>query len=263
MRFRPIRDNLRKNGPCNHFPGKLLPSRKLGLFCLSCAGLPQNKNRKSGLTAVIPKDRVVDLTWTMGVRQPSGRWMRPFALNLQRTVIPMKMKKIVIGLLGLAVVAAGVPQVQAWCCWRRCCCKYSTYICCKPYNAFTPCCYGSICCNGCCPMQFSCGGCSSPCCPSPCCGPTIVSSNCCDGGWGHPVEPAPFAPGYQPMPAPGPGPAPNWVPPAPVPMVGQAPMWNMPAVQQTGYFPGYYPSYQPQAYWSTMPVAAPSYWYGR
>jgi len=207
------------------------------------------------------QDWVVDLTGTMGLRQPAGRWMRPFALNLQRTVIPMKMKKIAIALLGLAVVAAGVPQVQALCCWRRCCCKYSTYICCKPYNAFSPVCCGSICCTGCCPMQ-----CCSPCCPPPCCGPTVVSSNCCEGDVGS------FAPRYippQPLPAPTMPPAPNWVPPAPAPMMSQAPMWNMAAVQQAGYYPGYYPyqpqgypTYQPQGYWP-MPVAAPSYWYGR
>ena len=72
----------------------------------------------------------------------------------------------------------------------------------------------------------------------------------------------------QPM-LPGPTPPPNWVPPAPAPMVSQIPMWNMP-VQQAGYYPGYYPyqpqgypAYQPQGYWPMMPVAAPSYWYGR
>ena len=206
---------------------------------------------------------MVDLPWTMGVRHPSGRWMRPFALNLQRTVIPMRTKKIVIGLMGLVAFAVSVPQVHAWICWRRCCCKYSTYICCRPYNAFTPVCYGSICCNGCCPMQFSCGS-GGPCCPQPCCGPSMVSQGCCEADLG----PAHMPYGPQPILQPAPGPGPNWVPPGPTPMVSQAPaMWNysMPQqVQQTSYYPGYYPSYQPQGYWPTMPAfTPPSYWYGR
>ena len=46
-------------------------------------------------------------------------------------------------------------------------------------------------------------------------------------------------------------------------MLSQAPVWNMPAVpavQQTGYYPGYYPA---PNYWPAMPVSVPSYWYGR
>ena len=164
----------------------------------------------------------------------------------------MRMKRTIIVLMGLAAFVASVPQVQAWLCCRHCC-KCSTYICCTPYNAFSPCCCGSICCNGCCP--FSCGPCCAPCCPTPCCGPSLLSSNCCES------EGTPCAPGYvPPQPMPNASPAPNWAPPAPAPMVSQAPMWNMPAVQQTGYYPGYYPAYQPQGYW---PVAVPSYWYGR
>src|SRR5260370_30639585 len=109
----------------------------------------------------------------------------------------MRMKTIVIGLLSLGAFAASVQPVRAFLCWRHCCCKYSTYICCRPYNAFTPTCYGSITCNGCCPMQFSNGGpfCPPPLPPPPRRRPPVVASHFCRAHFGHPhFVPSPETP---------------------------------------------------------------------
>src|SRR5262245_5083536 len=69
------------------------------------------------------------------------------------TVIAMKRKHWIAGLLGVLALGFGVQQAHAWFCKGCCCNKYSTYICCRPYNAFSPVCFGSICCDGCCPLQ--------------------------------------------------------------------------------------------------------------
>src|SRR6266581_3639927 len=70
------------------------------------------------------------------------------------------MRKLIwFGLLSLSALALSTQNSEAglhhWRC-SRCCHKYSTYICCTPYNAFSPVCCGSICCNGCCPLQMGC-----------------------------------------------------------------------------------------------------------
>src|SRR5712692_5771129 len=119
----------------------------------------------------------------------------------------MKIKNYVIGLLSLAALGAGVQQAAAFF-GRDCCCnKYCTTICCRPYNAFTPVCFGSIVCDGCCPLQSCtppsyCGAprCWSPasCTPSYCSpafmAPTFLPPGCPGGycGAGYP-PPFPFA----------------------------------------------------------------------
>src|SRR6185437_13302700 len=95
-------------------------------------------------------------------------------------------KRILVGLLSVAALLVNSTVSYAWL-FNHCCgCKYSMYICCRPYNAFTPVCSGNISCNGCCPMMGGC--CPSPCmpscfsgCPSPCC-PPCGPSSCCDSG---------------------------------------------------------------------------------
>jgi hypothetical protein len=68
------------------------------------------------------------------------------------------MKKLYLAsLLSLALLALASSQSFAW--FGRCsqCC---TCLCIRPYNAFSPCCSGSLCCDGCMPL-------SRPECPPP------------------------------------------------------------------------------------------------
>src|SRR5882724_5345371 len=92
------------------------------------------------------------------------------------------LKLSILGLLSLAALAATPSVSQAWgglwdCLCSCCGCnqldRCSTYICCRPYNAFTPVCFGSITCNGCAPIVMQ---------------PPVVP-NC--GGW---MPPPPYAP---------------------------------------------------------------------
>ena len=85
------------------------------------------------------------------------------------------MKKLTaLGLLSVVALGCASSSASAWwpcfplcgCCKSKCC----STICCRQYNAFTPVCTGSICCDGCCPINMGSGGC----CPS--------SGNCCVGG---------------------------------------------------------------------------------
>src|SRR5207244_4845086 len=55
------------------------------------------------------------------------------------------------------------------------CC--STTICLRQYNAFTPVCSGTLNCDGCCPLNLSCG--------YPGSGPAVIGPNCMNGaGYG-------------------------------------------------------------------------------
>src|SRR5437899_8131338 len=115
-------------------------------------------------------------------------------------VHPMKMKIYAIGLVSIAALGLCVSEAAAWfwngCC-NRCC---STYICCRPYNAFTPVCFGNVTCDGCCPLQnagWGYGG-GGGCCAAPFGAP----------GMGHDIN---FQPGMGGPPTPVPS---NYVPPA-------------------------------------------------
>ncbi len=174
----------------------------------------------------------------------------------------MKLKTYLLTALSLACLGLSARPASAW--WlglHRCGCnRYSTIVVCRPYNAFTPVCAGSMVCDGCCP--FSCPSCG----PGACCSPVL----------GNPMlsmayDPAGisgfaggYAPGYgaaQPMmmaPAGVPTTAPQFQAPAPVP-TQQTQMqmnWNVqPAAYQQGYFPAYYPV-------NVNPYQqAPAYWY--
>jgi len=169
----------------------------------------------------------------------------------------MRMKRIAIGLLSLAVIGIYAQPSWAWLFHHCGGCKYSTYICCRPYNAFTPVCFGNITGIGCCPIAL---GCCQPPPPPPnfCCGPAMCDP-CCDGGS------CCSGPGMVLPPNTG-----NFTPPPPTPLPSSVSLWQPPRypvgqpynVQQVSYYPGYYPPYNP-AYWPTPAAPMPNYWYGR
>jgi len=84
------------------------------------------------------------------------------------------MKKLLFSAaLGLLALATTGPRASAWGLFNWCCCHdCCATICCKQYNAFTPCCFGTICCNGCCPIAY--GN----------CGPNAPGALGCGQGWG-------------------------------------------------------------------------------
>src|SRR5258708_565473 len=84
----------------------------------------------------------------------SKRW--PSNLN---SVTTMKTKTLTLALLGMVGWFLGTNDAGAF--WR---CRDYSVIKCRPYNAFTPLCWGNMTCDGCCPFA-GCGG--GGCCPSP------------------------------------------------------------------------------------------------
>src|SRR5438046_6624672 len=68
-------------------------------------------------------------------------------------------KHFLVGYLSVAALALNGPAAQAGllhhCCGCHKCC---TYLCVRPYNAFSPVCCGSVSCIGCCPMFGGMGG---------------------------------------------------------------------------------------------------------
>ncbi len=64
----------------------------------------------------------------------------------------MKRKILALSLFSLCCAGLFVAPARAgifspWCCHNR----YTTQITCRPYNAFTPICWGNLVCDGCCP----------------------------------------------------------------------------------------------------------------
>ena len=161
----------------------------------------------------------------------------------------------------------------------RCLHRHHSIIICRPYNAFTPICHGSVYCNGCCPSPFcgpgSCGPIQSH------FAPPMISNGCCDTGCapGGVVQPYAAAPTMLPppgthMPLPS---GPTFTPPPPMQNSQSSLRWNpqaMYGVQPAGYAPNYYPmnyapinyyptGYYPQGYnYPMVPATAvPYYWY--
>ncbi|MFO0964469.1 MAG: hypothetical protein U0793_02615 [Gemmataceae bacterium] len=142
----------------------------------------------------------------------------------------MKKKLLALGALSVAVIALCVSDASAF--WfhrclgcRGCCNRYQSVIVCRPYNAFTPICYGNITCDGCC--------------PSPCCAPAALPSL-------QPWCGAGYSPCGDPCGAPVMGPAPVFpMPTAPPPVAAPAvTMANQPGVYTASYQPyPYYPTY--------------------
>ncbi len=164
------------------------------------------------------------------------------------------MKKLTLAaILSLAVAAVWTTPSPAWtfglivhhgCCGCGCHgCGFN--ICCRPYNAFTPVCCGTLCCDGCCPINMG-GGCG-PAMAGPC-GP-------CDGG-------ACGAPGLGALPAVGSLPSTDCAPIASS-MPTASPSNGMnPAVPSAAYATSFYPGY---VYGMQPPAAAaaynvPAYW---
>jgi len=162
----------------------------------------------------------------------------------------MKLKLCVLTALSLAGLALSATPASAWWLCHHCDCnRYSTVIVCRPYNAFTPVCSGSLVCDGCCP--FSC--------------PNLPSGAACGPVLGNPmlglsndmvgINNVYQQPYQQPMMMQAP--APVMPPPQlPVNMQTQAPMGY--PVQPTGYQQGYYPMYYPM----TPAQQVPGYRYG-
>jgi hypothetical protein len=186
-------------------------------------------------------------------------------------VTTMKRRILALAVLSVLGWALSAGNASAFFLFPHCFHRNYSVIVCRPYNAFTPMCYGSVVCDGCCPSPFCGGGCCQP----------PIYSGCCDGGClpnhsAYAAGPAMILPGpSNPVPAqtapPLPG-GPNFTPPppTPIPAYNQTSLrWNSQApygVQPAGYYPGYYPaypmSYYPVANYPTGPSApAPYYWY--
>src|SRR5436190_227234 len=114
----------------------------------------------------------------------------------------MKLKLFTLAALSLAGLGLSARPASAW--WwqlhQHGINRYSTVIVCRPYNAFTPCCAGSMVCDGCCP--FSCPNTA----PGACCSPIL--GNPLLGMCGDPMGYNSYAQGPMPgagMMMPGPG----------------------------------------------------------
>jgi hypothetical protein len=174
------------------------------------------------------------------------------------------MKKILAAsVLSLAILGLTTTEASAWfrCCGHCCPHCYSYSICCRPYNAFTPVCFGNLYCDGCCMppngMWQSAAGCAN----SLACFNGGMGCECSYGGQlpaGDVIEkgtpPLPFTP-----------PTPTPVGQAqPIPYNGAAPPWAaamstgmvQPAAYGQAYYPNYYNGYYPQM------GGMPNYGYG-
>ncbi|MCS7044789.1 MAG: hypothetical protein NZO58_00380 [Gemmataceae bacterium] len=170
----------------------------------------------------------------------------------------MKMKMFALAALSLAGWAVSAAPASAW--WwhyKHGINRYSTVIVCRPYNAFTPVCAGSLVCDGCCP--FSCphlptgASCHAGIC-NPLLGLYAVAPHHAWHGQPLPGSPAPDAS------------APNFTPPPPQPGQAQLPVGYGQPHMAAGYHPGVYPVYHALLPTPTYPnfyQQAPAYWYGR
>lgn len=175
-----------------------------------------------------------------------------------KRVSAMKLKLFALTALSLAGLALSAAPASAWWLQRHNGInRYSTVVVCRPYNAFTPVCRGSLVCDGCCP--FSC--------------PNIAPGACCSPVLGNPLLALAHNPAninYAAMP-PMMMPPQAMMMPAPAMPQGQVPV-NMQTqvpmpypVQPAGYQQGYYPVYYPimPSPMSINPYQqAPAYWYG-
>ena len=198
---------------------------------------------------------------------------RAFRRRRTEMGLVMKRKILALGLLSLCSVALFVGDAKAWngplSLWLHHH-RYTTTITCRPYNAFTPICWGNLVCDGCNP---------NPCSVANGCLPMMMGAPpwaCCPPqGYGMPpmggmamMPPGAYGPGAgyatdmgtggQPMPMPAGQPMPQqFTPPTPMP-IGPTPNTTMtypypypalpPGVAQANYHPGYYPIYPQPAY---------------
>jgi hypothetical protein len=172
----------------------------------------------------------------------------------------MKRKILAIGLFSLCSLAFLTGESQAWLlnCFHH---RYVTQITCRPYNAFTPICWGNLVCDGCCP-SFG-GGCQMP---------TMMGApyacgmgSCYGGACGGAAAPGAMPPVNN-----------QFTPPMPMPTGPNTTMFMPPGVAQANYYPqAYYPNYYTPNYYMPMQYTPymggypmpqqpmPYYWYGQ
>src|SRR5437588_6142927 len=92
----------------------------------------------------------------------------------------MKIKMFVLGVLSIFGWALSSSGASAFFLLPHCFHRNYSVIICRPYNAFTPMCYGNVVCDGCCPSPYCGGGGCQP--PIQHCLPPIYNSGCCDTG---------------------------------------------------------------------------------
>jgi hypothetical protein len=124
----------------------------------------------------------------------------------------MKSKLLVLSFLSLAGLAAGATPAQAWLFHHgHGIHRHSTVIICRPYNAFTPVCYGNLVCDGCCPIGL----------------PSHGHGDACVGGACGPMFDGPVLGGYDVGGIPPSAMHPSMYVGAPMPVPGQQPI-NLP-----------------------------------
>jgi hypothetical protein len=176
----------------------------------------------------------------------------------------MRMKSWIAALFSVAVVGLAAEQALALF-WKHKCCRGGTYICCRPYNAFSPVCFGSIVCDGCSPLQTASvlpAGCFPSFVPNGPHGAHMFGFNGYHGALGYGA--AAGGP-YMMSPEPDRGPAPSYQAPMPTPVppntswynpYNPAPFGVQPANYPAGYYPGYWPAY-PMGYWTNAYAPSP------
>jgi hypothetical protein len=169
-------------------------------------------------------------------------------------------KLLLAAVLGLAGVGLTTEKASAWifpCLFHSWRCRDCATLCIKPYNAFSPIAYGSICADGCFPIAMRPPGmCGFP--PPPPC----IEDGCMMNGAGcglfGPCAPPPGEPVASPPPAGAPASTaePSKFPAAPPPASGASISRGLSyPVQAAAYYPGgYYPT-NPYAYAPRMPAA--------
>ena len=183
----------------------------------------------------------------------------------------MKRKILALSLFSLCCLAMFTSESQAFFFHHR----YVTHITCRPYNAFTPICWGNLVCDGCnpspCGVASGClpmtmgvppwaysAGCGMPC-MGGACGPDFSHASDMPTMGNPPTQ---LMPGIRSAP---------YMPPAPMPLPAgpnTTLMYPQSAVSQANYFPTpgpQYPSYYIPTYYNpyqgwSQPM--PYYWYG-
>jgi hypothetical protein len=189
----------------------------------------------------------------------------------------MKRKILALGLFSLCILAMFTGELQAFfgllspyhpsSLWHRHN-RYVTQITCRPYNAFTPICWGNLVCDGCNPSPC---GVAGGCMPINMGVPPWAQSGCCG-------IPGGFAPNYayasDMMSAPQQGPmmpmpdvrSQPFMPPAPMPVPtgpNTTMMYPQSGVAQANYYPMYMPQYYPPTFYNPYQNMQPMpyYWY--
>jgi len=194
------------------------------------------------------------------------------------------MKRFLLAaLLSLGAVALTSSPASAYLfkckCYKKCC-----TFCCRPYNAFSPSCCGTMFCDGCCPKPcfqpqgppagYD-GGCpDGACCADGACGGAPWAGPGYLPSAGGPAAQGPGAAGGT-APAPGgqlpmPGNQP-FQPPTPMPLPNGAGVQSyypatylppvQPVVSPAAYQYGYPPAYPPAGPMGYLPMNGPNYWY--